>query len=144
MSMTARSALASAAALITLVVLGLGSAAQGSAASGPATPLSNDVVRNLNLATLHGAVPSSQTVTVGIFLSNPRQAAEDKYVAKLYNPKSASYHHFLTPAAFNAQFGVPAANFQAAESWAQSKGLTVTPIETSTNYFMASGSAAQI
>jgi subtilase family serine protease len=144
MSMTARSALATLAALTTLVVLGAGSAAQGSAASGPATALSNDVVQNLNLATLNGAVPSSQTVTVGIYLSNPRQAAEDRYVAKLYNPKSASYRKFLTPAAFNERFGVPASNFTAAESWAQSKGLTVTPVETSTNYFMASGSAAQV
>ena len=49
--MTVRSALALAAALTTLVVLGAGSAAQGSAALGPATPLSNDVVQNLNLAT---------------------------------------------------------------------------------------------
>jgi len=131
--MTARSALALGAALTTLVVLGAGSAAQGSAALAPATPLSNDVVQNLNLATLNGAVPSSQTVTVGIFLSNPNQAAEDAYAKQLYDPSSANYGNFLDPDSFNTQFGVPAAKFQAAESWAQSKGLTVTPIETATS-----------
>ncbi len=142
--MTARSALATLAALTSLVVLGAASAAQGSASLGPATPLSNDFVQNLNLATLTGAVPSSQTVTVGIFLANPRQAAEDAYVKQLYNPSSANYRKFLTPAAFNAQFGVPASSFQSAESWAQSQGLTVAPVGTSTDYFMASGTAAQV
>ncbi len=142
--MTARSALATLAALTTLVVLGLVSAAQGSASLGPATSLSNDRVQNLNLATLVGAVPSSQTVTVGIYLSNPNQAAEDAYVKQLYDPASANYQNFLDPETFNSEFGVPAASFQAAESWAQAKGLTVTPIETSTDYFLASGSAAQV
>lgn len=132
------------AAVIALVLLGLGSATPGSAALGPATPLSNDVVQNLSSATLVGAVPSSQTVTVGIYLSNPNQAAEDAYVKQLYDPSSANYGNFLDSDTFNSQFGVPAANFQAAESWAQLKGLTVTPIETSTNYFLASGTAAQV
>ena len=130
--MTARSALALAAALTTLVVLGSGSA-PGSAALGPATPLSNDVVQNLSLATLNGAVPSSQPVTVGIFLSNPNQAAVDAYLKQLYDPASANYGNFLDPDTFNTQFGVPAANLQAAESWAQSRGLAVTTIESATN-----------
>jgi subtilase family serine protease len=144
MSMTARSALALAAALTTLVVLGAGSAAPGSAALGPATPLSNDVVQNLSLATLQGAMPLSQTVTVGIFLSNPNQAAEDAYVKQLYDPSSPNYGNFLDPDTFNTQFGVPAANFQVAESWAQSRGLTVTPVEAAQNYFLATGTAAQV
>src|SRR5437016_8002455 len=123
MSMTARSALALAAALTTLVVLGSGSVGAGSAALGPSTSLSNDVVQNLNLATRVGAVPSSQTVTVGIYLANPNQAAEDAYVKQLYDPTSANYGNFLDSDTFNSQFGVPAATFQAAESWAQAKGL---------------------
>ncbi len=142
--MTVRSAFALAAALITVVVLGLSAAAPGSAAAGPATPLSNDIVQNLNLATLHGAVSSTKKVTVGIFLSNPRQAAEDTFVAQLYDPNSANYHQFLTPDEFNTRFGVPAAEFQAAEAWAQGRGLTVHPVEVSHNYFLATGTAAQV
>src|SRR5947209_4400538 len=144
MSMTVRSAFALAAALITVVVLGLSAAAPGSAAAGPATSLSNDIVQNLNLATLHGAVPSTKKVTVGIFLSNPNQAAEDRFVAELYDPNSANYHQFLTPDAFNTRFGVPAAKFQAAEAWAQGRGLTVKPVEVSHDYFLATGTAAQV
>src|SRR4249919_2986909 len=143
MSMPARHALALAAALVATLVL-TSSAALGGTTSGPTTTLSNGVVRNLSLATLTGTVPASQTVTVGIYLTNPNQAAEDAYVKQLYNPSSANYENFLDTDTFNSQFGVPAANFQAAESWAQSQGLTVSTIETSTSYFMASGTAAQV
>ena len=142
--MTARRALAMLVTLVAVLALGATSAAKGSTEAGPTATLTNDVVRNLNLATLDGAVPSSQTVTVGIFLSNPRQAAEDAYVKQLYNPSSSNYRNFLTPAAFTARFGVPAANFQAAESWARSSGLTVKPVTTATNYFLATGTAEQV
>ena len=142
--MTARPALAVAGALVATLVLASSSAALGSTSLGPTTTLSNDVVHNLGLATLTGSVPASQTVTVGIYLTNPNQAAEDAYVKQLYDPSSSNYGNFLDPDTFNSQFGVPAAKFQAAESWAQSQGLTVTPVETSTSYFLASGTAAQV
>src|SRR3954464_6721028 len=141
--MTARHALAVAGALVATLVL-TSSAALGGTSYGPTTTLSNGVVHNLNLATLTGAVPASQTVTVGIYLANPNQAAEDAYVKQLYDPSSSNYGNFLDPDSFNTQFGVPLSSFQAAQSWAQSRGLTVTPIETSQNYFLASGSAAQV
>ena len=113
-------------------------------AGGPTTTLSTDVVHNLSLATLTGSVPATQTVTVGVFLSNPNQAAEDAYVKQLYDPSSPNYGNYLDPATFNSQFGVPAAKFQAAQSWLQGAGLTVTQIEAATNYMLASGTAAQV
>jgi len=76
-------------------------------------------------------VPASQTVTVGVFLSNPNQAAEDAYAKQVYDPSSPNYQK-------------PASSFQAAESWAQGDGLTVTPIESATDYFLASGTATQV
>src|SRR5947209_14864346 len=122
MSMTARHALAVAGALVATLALA-SSAALGGTSYGPTTTLLNGVVHNLSLATLTGAVPASQTVTVGIYLTNPNQAAEDAYVKQLYDPSSANYQNFLDAATFNSAYGVPAANFQAAQSWAQSQGL---------------------
>src|SRR5258706_1952497 len=144
MSMTARRTCFALVALVAVLVLGASSAPAGSASLGPATSLSNDYVQNLNLATLVGPVPATQTVTVGIYLSNPNQAAEDAYVKQLYDPSSPNYGNFLDSDTFNSQFGVPAANFQAAEAWAQSRGLTATPVESAQNYFLASGTAAQV
>lgn len=135
-------------ALLALAAVGcaalLGAGSPAAHASGATTTLSNDVVHNLSYATLTGSVPATQTVTVGVFLSNPNQAAEDAYVKQLYDPSSPNYGNYLDPDTFNSQFGVPAANFQAAQAWLQGAGLTVTPIEGSTQYVLASGSAAQV
>jgi pseudomonalisin len=135
-------------ALLALAAVGcaalLGAGSPAAHASGATTTLSNDVVHNLSYATLTGSVPATQTVTVGVFLSNPNQAAEDAYVKQLYDPSSPNYGNYLDPDTFNSQFGVPAAKFQAAQAWLQGAGLTVTPIESSTQYVLASGSAAQV
>jgi subtilase family serine protease len=134
--------------LLALAAVGcaalFGASGPAQAGSGAGTTLANDVVHNLGLATLTGSVPASQTVTVGVFLSNPNQAAEDAYVKQLYDPSSPNYGNYLDPGTFNTEFGVPAANLQAAESWLQGAGLTVTPIDGATDYVLASGSAAQV
>jgi len=98
-----RAQLVLAAAGVT-VLLG---AAQQARAVGATTTLTNDVVRNLNLAAPAGAVPASQPITVGVFLNNPNQAAEDAYVRQLYDPSSSNYQNFLDPDTFNTDFGVP-------------------------------------
>jgi pseudomonalisin len=135
-------------ALLALAAVGcaalLGAGSPAAHASGATMTLTNDVVHNLSLATLTGTVPATQTVTVGVFLTNPNQAAEDASVKQLYDPSSPNYGNYLDPDTFNSQFGVPAAKFQAVQSWLQGAGLTVTPIDGSTQYVLASGSAAQV
>src|SRR5690242_2068883 len=113
-------------------------------AGGATTTLSNAVVHNLSYATLTGSVPATQTMTVGVFLSNPNQAAEDAYVKQLYDPSSPNYGNYLDPDTFNSQFGVPATTTQAAQAWLQGAGLSVTAVGGATNYVLASGSAAQV
>jgi subtilase family serine protease len=138
----------SARALLALAAVGcaalLGAGSPVAQASGTSTTLSNAVVHNLSLATLTGTVPATQAITVGVFLSNPNQAAEDAYARQLYDPSSPNYGNYLDPDTFNTQFGVPAANLQAAEAWLQGAGLTVTPIDGATDYVLATGSAAQV
>ncbi len=135
-------------ALLALAAVGcaalLGAGSPAAHAGGTSTTLTNDVVHNLSLATLTGAVPASQPVTVGVFLSNPNQAAEDAYARQLYDPSSPNYGNYLDPDTFNTQFGVPAATFQATQAWLQGAGLTVTPIDGATNYVLATGTAAQV
>jgi subtilase family serine protease len=135
-------------ALVALAAVGcaalLGASSPAAHASGATTTLSADVVHNLSLATPTGSVPATQTVMVGVFLSNPNQAAEDAYVKQLYDPSSPNYGNYLDSDTFNSQFGVPTSTFQAAESWLQGAGLTVTPIAGATDYVLASGSAAQV
>src|SRR6266851_1348317 len=106
--------------------------------------LTGDVVQNLDLAIALGPVPASQSITVGVFLRNPNQAAEDAYAKQLYDPSSANYGNFLDPDTFNQQFGVPAATLQATQAWLQGAGLSVTAVDGATNYVLATGTAAQV
>ncbi|MES1247036.1 MAG: S53 family peptidase [Actinomycetota bacterium] len=126
-----------------VLVLVLGVAGQASAGSSTTT-VQRAAVRNLSLATLTGAVPASQPVTVGVFLNNPNQAAEDAYVQQLYDPSSSNYQNFLDPDAFATQFGVPASQADAVQSWLQGAGLSVARPEGSTQYLLATGTAAQV
>jgi subtilase family serine protease len=132
---------------LLLVALAAGALVAGAARparSDQTVRLPGSAVQNLSLATFQGAVPASQPVTVGVFLSNPNQAAEDAYVKALYDPSSASYEQFLEPDQFAAQYGVPASSLQNAESWLQSKGLSTTEVEGATDLVLASGTASQV
>jgi subtilase family serine protease len=131
-------------ALVAVGIAVLLGAADQAHALGTTTTLSSDVVQNLDLATYVAPVAASQPVTVGVFLKNPNQAAIDSYVQQLYDPSSANYQNFLDPDTFNTEFGVPAATLQAAESWLAGAGLTVTPVDTATNYVLATGTASQV
>jgi subtilase family serine protease len=136
--------------LVSLLVLMLGlvaligTPASGSTMLGSTTMLSGDVVHYLSAATLVGSVPATQQVTVGVVLNNPNQAAEDSFLASLYDPSSANYQQFLDPDQFNAQFGVPATTVSAATSWLTAGGLSVSQPEGATTYLQATGTAAQV
>ncbi|HEX3805968.1 MAG TPA: S53 family peptidase [Gaiellaceae bacterium] len=128
--------------LVALAALAVGSARP--AHGDQFVRLSQDAVRNLSLATLAGPVASSQPVTVGVYLANPNQKAEDTYLTSLYDPSSANYQNFLDPDQFDSQFGVPAASLNAAESWLQAQGLQTTGVEGAMDYVLATGTAAQV
>jgi subtilase family serine protease len=57
-------------------------------------------------------------------LSNP--AGLNKFLADVYNPKSASYHKFLTPQEFTARFGPTQEQYDAVLQFAKNYGLEVT------------------
>lgn len=133
---------------LALAVVGiaavLGVSGQSAHAGGTATPIASAAVRNLGLATLVGPVAASQPLTVGVFLNNPNQAAEDAYAQQVYDPGNANYQSFLDPDTFNTEFGVPAATTDAATAWLSGAGLTVSRPEGATNYLLATGTVGQI
>jgi len=130
-------------ALAATALIGAASPARGSMSLGTTT-LDRDVVHYLSAATLLGPVPASQEVTVGVVLNNPNQAAENAYLAQLYDPSSANYQQFLDPTAFAQQFGVPASTVSAVTSWLTGGGLSVSAPEGATTYLQATGTAAQV
>jgi pseudomonalisin len=135
------------AAILACTVVGSGVAVgQAAAASAPTvrtTVLTGDVLPGLAKATDLGKTAAGTPVEVGITLARPHPAAEAALKQALYTKGSASYHHFLTPAQFDARFGVATADYNAVRSWTTRRGLSVAASPASHDYLLLSGDAAQ-
>ncbi len=57
-----------------------------------------------------------------------QQAALDKFLVDVQNPKSAEYHQFLSAAQFSDRFGINAADQAAVTKWLSSHGITVNGV----------------
>ncbi|HTX29742.1 MAG TPA: S53 family peptidase [Solirubrobacteraceae bacterium] len=126
--------------MTALLAITLGPAAY--AAPAPGTHLVPGYLNGLPLATKVGAAPASQVMTIGVELNRPDTAGELTLYNEIYQPGSAQYHHFLTPAQFDARFGVPASTVSAARSWLTGGGLSVQT--ASNDYFTATGTVAEL
>src|SRR5271165_704048 len=84
------------------------------------------------------------SVTLVLKPSADQQAALDQLLLDQQNPKSSSYHRWLTPEEYADRFGVSKSDLAKIADWAQSQGLTVTGTARARNAVSLSGSAAQI
>ncbi len=76
-------------------------------------------------AKLIGRLPSSQVMSLNIVLPLSDPAGLESFLVDLYNPKSPSYRHFLTPPQFTERFGPSQANYNELVNFAKTNGLTV-------------------
>ncbi len=65
-----------------------------------------------------------------VVLRQPDQRALTVFLASLYNPSSANFHHFLTPQTFAQRFGAPASSLKAVRTYFASYGVRVTAVNT--------------
>ena len=85
-------------------------AATSAAAAAPATAGSSGLVRTATSATsvphaaLVGVAPASTPVRIAVALKPQHTSAERAALKAIYRPGSASYHHFLTPAQWEARY----------------------------------------
>lgn len=70
--------------------------------------------------------------------------AAEAAVAALTDPRSASYHHWLTAAQFGLKFGAADADVAAVTHWLRSKGFTVNQLYPSRMMIDFSGNVRQI
>ena len=103
-----------------------------------------DVLPGITLATLQGPAPAGQLMRLDIALSHPNPAGEQAAYAAMYNPASPSYRQFLTPAQYDATFGVSQTTANAVGSWLSGGGLDVFYEAPSRDLFEVSGTVAQI
>ncbi|HET6873661.1 MAG TPA: S53 family peptidase [Acidimicrobiales bacterium] len=91
-----------------------------------------------------GPAAGSARVDMRVWLSLRDPAGVAALVASVNDPSSPNYHHYLTPAQFDAAYAPTASQADAVASWLNSTGLAVTSVASNYRYVAASGSVAQV
>jgi subtilase family serine protease len=105
--------------------------------------LNSDVMPLLQRAHLLQAADPQQQLRLSIGLQLRNSAELDSLLKAIYDPRSAQYHHYLTPALFNLLFAPTPGQVRQVASFLQSQGLTVTAIASNNQLIDATGSVAQ-
>lgn len=113
------------------------------APSAVTTRLTNSVVPNLAAAKLVGHLPSTQQLQVTVALDHPSTAGEIALQRALYDPKSPSFHKFLSPAQYAARFGASSADLARVTSWLTRAGMGVAYSSPSRTQVVVKGTVAQ-
>ncbi|MER6493920.1 S53 family peptidase [Streptomyces griseorubiginosus] len=107
--------------------------------------VAGDVVKGLDTqARRTGSVAAGKRIPVAISLSPRGGSALDTFVAKVSDPHSASYGHYLTKAQFAARFGRTDAEVKQLTRYLHAQGLTVGKVHAGNLLVDASGTAAQL
>jgi len=88
--------------------------------------------------------PSTRSVSLSINLPLQNTAQLGDYLQRLSNPSDSLYHHYLTGAQFDAQYGPTQADYDQVKSWAASEGLTITREYSSRTVLNVKGSVAAV
>ena len=76
--------------------------------------------------------------------SPEQEAAFDRYLEDVQNPKSADYHHWLTAAQICERFGPATEDIRTVTGWLESHGFTVDNVQPSGMIIDFSGNAGQV
>ena len=94
-----------------------------------------------------GRVSGSKKLGRMVLLMTPTDAqvtAAAALVAAQQDPTSPSFHKWLTPAQFGAQFGVADTDAAQVQKWLQGQGLTVHQVSQSRRFIVFSGNVSQV
>jgi subtilase family serine protease len=106
------------------------------------------VPQNVNPAVATSArvadlAPTSQ-VSFAVALKLRDEAGLNSFLAQVNNPTSSLYHHFLTPAQFNARYAPTTADVAGVRSFLTANGIQVTKVSGNRDVIDAVGSVAQV
>ncbi len=91
-----------------------------------------------------GPMAADQQLHLSVILPLRNQQALAALLARLSDPASPDYRHFLTVQQFTDQFGPTQQDFDAVASYLQSKGLTLDPTPSNRVVVPVHGAVAQI
>lgn len=104
----------------------------------------NSVPPAVSQLTSIGRLPEGTPLNLSIGLPLRNKNVLDELVKEMYDPASPNYHHFLTPDQFTEQFGPTENDYQTAENFFRTNGLTVTGEHRNRLVLDVSGSAANV
>jgi len=87
---------------------------------------------------------SLRNLTLVLKPTAQQQAALEDYLARLQNPSSPDYHHWLTPEEYAGKFGLSQADLDRAAAWLQSQGLHVISVARGRNAVSFRGPVRQV
>ena len=129
-------------AALACATVGVVAAAPAAAAS--TTRLAGDVLSNLATFEDLGATDTARHVQLDVTIARPNPAGEQALYRSLYTPGSADYRNFLTPADFDARFGVATTTFNAVSTFTTGHGLTLTSSPGSRDLLVLDGTVGQV
>jgi subtilase family serine protease len=95
-------------------------------------------------ATMTGAVATGQHLSFAIHLPLRNQAELSQLLHDLYDPRSPSYHKYVSVAEFTNRFAATSRDYAAVVSWAKSNGLKVTAKTPNRRFVAVEGSVQTV
>jgi subtilase family serine protease len=111
------------------------------------TTLKGSVHPLANARNDRGAAPDGmqlERMHLALQRSPAQESALRQFISDLHTPGTASYHKWLTPDQFGAQFGPSDQDIATVESWLASQGFQVTKVEPGKQVIEFSGNVAQM
>jgi len=112
-------------------------------AGGPLVQIAGNVLPGLSQLTSTAPDPSTP-MSVNVALAHPDPAGEDAALAAIEDSASPSFRHFITPSAYAARFGVPAARTADVVAGLTAAGLSVGTVSAAGDFVSATGTVAQV
>ncbi len=85
-----------------------------------------------------------ERITLLLKRSAAQEAALNKFMEEQTDPKSANFHHWLTPEEFGAKYGPSDYDVQAVTNWLQNHGFRIDQVTKGRTFIEFSGTAAQV
>ncbi len=121
---------AAASTLVVLVTLGAAAAPSASASVASSSWGSTaTLATSIQGATLTGSAPPSAPVRLAVTLKPRSAAAEQAALHAMYQPGSATFHQYLTPAQWEAAYAPTAAQVSAVTRYLSNKGFTGVSVQ---------------
>jgi kumamolisin len=106
------------------------------------------VPQNVNPAIAHSArtanLSGTEQLSFAVALKLRNSADLDSFLTNLSDPASPQYHHFLTPAQFEAKYSPTAGDVAKVSAFLSANGLRVTGVSGNRDVVDVSGSAAAV